>query len=352
MAMALLIAVVILALAFYLLAVVTEEFFVPSIDIIAKKLGLSNDAAGATLLAMGSSTPEFFIVLIAVLGLSGSGHADIGAGSVVGSAIFNVLVIVGVSAMFKTIKLDWKNAIRDVVFYLITIMLLFFAFADSRIVMLEAVIFVLSFFIYIYLVLNWKKWFDQPEFDVVDHLPGPAKSLVHRLAHRVMSLAIPDPKEKMKHYVITHVGSLVAIAGLSWILVEQIVSISSFLSINPTFVALTVLAAGTSIPDAIGSVIVARQGRGDMAFSNALGSNIFDILFGLGLPWMIALLISPGAVKVTTGDLNLSVVLLFGTVCALLFFLLLENWKIGKLTGATLVGGYLAYCTYIALVVV
>ena len=86
-----LIAIILLAAAFYLMTVITEEFFVPAIDVLAKKLKLTSDASGATLLALGSSAPEFFTSLIAILGLSGSGHSDIGAGTIVGSAIFNVL---------------------------------------------------------------------------------------------------------------------------------------------------------------------------------------------------------------------------------------------------------------------
>ena len=73
-----------------MLAIVTEDYFVPAIDKIAHKLRLSSDASGATLLAAGSSAPEFFTSLFAVLGLAGA-HADVGAGTIVGSAIFNIL---------------------------------------------------------------------------------------------------------------------------------------------------------------------------------------------------------------------------------------------------------------------
>lgn len=350
--MTLLLAIAVLLLCFYLLAVLTEEFFVPSIDVIAKKLGLSHDAAGATLLAIGSSAPEFFIALIAVLGLAGGDHADIGAGAVVGSAIFNVLVIIGISTLFKTIHLDWKNAVRDLGYYLMTIIALFAAFLDGKIVMYEAVLFVVMFFVYIILVINWKNWVQPKHFDIVNELPGPARNFVHKATHKFMSWIIPDPAEKMKHYRLTFGLSIVGIAGISWILVQQIITAADVLSINATFLSLTVLAAGTSIPDLIGSVVVARQGRGDMAVSNALGSNVFDILFALGLPWIISLLINNEPVVVGTENFASSIALLFASVVAITFLLISQKFKIGRKSGLVLVALYFGYCAYVALSVI
>ena len=79
-------------------------------------------------------------------------------------------------------------------------------------------------------------------------------------------------------------------------------------------IALTVLAAGTSVPDLISSIIVARQGRGEMAVANAVGSNIFDILVGLGLPWAIAIVVLGTDVHVGVDDLWTSTIVLLSTV--------------------------------------
>jgi K+-dependent Na+/Ca+ exchanger-like protein len=345
--MALFIALSVLLLCFFLLAVLTEEFFVPSIDILAKKLKLSSDASGATLLAMGSSAPEFFTSLVAVLGLAGAGFEDIGAGAIVGSSIFNILVIVGLAAMYKAVKLQWKVVLRDISFYFITILLLLAVFWDGRVVIAEAFVFLAAFMVYVFSVVKWKGWFDLKDTPIRE-IPGPPQNIVHVFTHRLMGMLIPDPENRPKYFLVTFFLCILSIGGLSWILVEQIIVMSHVLSINPTFLALTILAAGTSVPDLIGSIVVAKQGRGDMAVSNAIGSNVFDILFGLGFPWMIALAWRGGTIPVSTENLIASVFLLLATTVATLFILIVRNWKIGHKSGWVLISIYIAYCAYIA----
>jgi K+-dependent Na+/Ca+ exchanger-like protein len=350
--MALFIAVVIVLLCFYLLAILTEEFFVPAIDIFAQKLKLSSDASGATLLAMGSSAPEFFTSLVAVLGLAGAGFEDIGAGAIVGSSIFNVLVIIGLAAMYKSVQLQWKSVLRDIVFYMFTIMLLLGVFWDGRVVLAEAFVFLAAFSVYIFIVVNWQKWLNLPDTHIKE-TPGPAQNKLHAMTHKAMSFVIPDPEYRPKYFGLTFFLCIASIGGLSWILVEQIIVMGHVLSINPTFLALTVLAAGTSIPDLIGSVVVAKQGRGDMAVSNAIGSNVFDILFGLGFPWVIALtFLKPDSIAVGTENLMASVFLLMATTVATLVLLLARKWKIGQKSGLFLISLYVGYCIYIASTVI
>ena len=146
--------------------------------------------------------------------------------------------------------------------------------------------------------------------------------------------------------MLTFVMSIVWIAVLSFVLVEAAVGLGEILHINPTIIALTVLAAGTSIPDLISSIIVAKQGRGDMAVSNAVGSNVFDILFGLGVPWTIVLIMQGGTVTVANENLIGSVFLLFATVIALFFLLILRRWKLGPRAGWLLIGLYFLYLAY------
>ena len=124
-----------------------------------------SDVAGATLLAMGSSAPELFASTIAIFGLAGA-SADVGSGTIVGSAIFNILIIIGVSALFKSVILQWKPVIRDLSFYVLTILLLLFAFRDGTITLIEAIMFVGLYAIYIYATINWKKWFDYKDIKI------------------------------------------------------------------------------------------------------------------------------------------------------------------------------------------
>ncbi len=344
--MEVLFALFLLAASFYLLAVITEEFFVPSIDAIAQRLKMGSDAAGATLLAMGSSAPEFFTAFFAITGLAGSGHGDVGAGTIVGSAIFNVLVIVGASAMFRAVKLQWQPVIRDQIFYSITIIMLLVAFMDGKIVLYEAIVFVLMYIVYVFTVIHWRKILNYEDIQATVDVEKKDRNALNAFTHRVLSLLIPDSTKRPKLMALSFTLCILAIAGLSWLLVNRVVFIADVFNINATFLALTVLAAGTSLPDLIGSIVVAKQGRGDMAVSNAIGSNIFDILFCLGFPWLLVIALKGEAITVGTENLFASVLLLFATVVSLLFMLIIRNWKIGHKAGLLLIGLYVAYAIY------
>jgi len=337
----------VLFVSFYLLAIVCEDFFIGSLDAISDKFKLPSDVAGATLMAVGSSAPELFTALFAVF--RSGGHGDIGAGTIVGSAIFNILVIIGVSASFKRAKLTWQPVIRDTIFYVLTILLLLAAFWDGKIVLAESLLFIFGYILYVGIVMVWKKILPYEDNNVIDIVEeSQKKNKFAQTSKQLLAFIIPDPAKKPNAYVVTFVMSIIALAGLSYVLVEAAVGIGNILNINPTIIALTVLAAGTSIPDLISSVVVAKQGRGDMAVSNAVGSNIFDILFGLGFPWLLVFLIK-GESSIAVGRDNLlsSVFLLLATVIAILFILITRNWTIGRKAGILLVLLYIAYLFYI-----
>lgn len=337
----------ILILAFYLLAVVCEEFFVGSLDEISKRLKLPSDVAGATFMAVGSSAPELFTSLFAVF--RPGEHGDIGAGTIVGSAIFNILVIIGASAAFKRAKLTWQPVIRDTIFYVLTILLLFAVFWDGKVVFAEALIFVLGYALYVFTVVIWKKILPYKDTDIIEMVEeGQKKNAFAKASKQLLSFIIPDPVKKPNAFMLTFGISIILLAVLSYILVEAAVGIGDILRINPTIIALTVLAAGTSIPDLLSSIIVAKQGRGDMAVSNAVGSNIFDILFGLGFPWVLVFLLKgESVISVGRDNLMSSVFLLLATVVAILFILITRNWTIGRKAGFLLILLYIAYLFYI-----
>lgn len=347
--MSLILAIVLILIVLYLLAILTEDFFIPAIDRLAQKLKLSSDAAGATLLAAGSSAPELFTAIIAVFGLAGSGSdiGDVGTGTIVGSALFNVLVITGAAAMYKAVKLQWQPVIRDMIFYIISIVIMLLAFSDGKVVLLEALGFVLMYGVYVWSVVKWRKWlkYDDNALEEVAHTKVRGK--LGAAAYRLLNFLIPDPTKKPTFYVLTFFLAVAGIGLLSWVLVDQVVVIADMFHINPTFLALTVVAAGTSVPDMIGSMVVAKQGRGDMAVSNAIGSNVFNIGFGLGAPWLIVLLFQKDSVLVGTENLMSSILLLLASVVAIIFLLLVRNWRIGHRSGLVLIGLYVAYCVYV-----
>ena len=350
--MTILIAIFAILASLYLLAVVTEDFFIPAIDRISRKLRLSSDAAGATLLAAGSSAPEFFTALIAVFGLTGGGDiADVGTGAIVGSAVYNVLVITGAAALYKAVKLQWQPVIRDMIFYILTIIMLLVAFADGKVVLFEALSFVLVYGVYVWTVVKWRTWLKYDDEALEEETETAVRKGLGLLSYKLLNLVIPDPRTKPRLYMASFGLAILAIGVLSFVLVDQVVVIAEVLHINATFLALTVVAAGTSVPDTIGSMVVARQGRGDMAVSNAVGSNVFNILFGLGIPWLLVLAFGKDFVPVGTENLTASVLLLLATVVAIIFLLIVRKWRIGQKSGLVLIALYVAYCVYVWLTV-
>lgn len=323
---------------FVLLARIVDQFFISSLDKISSDLRLSSDAAGATLMAVGSSAPELFVALFSVF--KPGNHQLIGIGSIVGSAIFNLLVIVGAAALIRTAKLTWQPVIRDLAFYTISVGLLVLFIMDGRFSWIEAGIFIGIYIVYVVAVIFWKKILPYPEKEhQIPEASQKNKNKVISYFDRLLAAIFPSKK----HYNRVFFFSILLIAGLSWGLVELAVVISEALNIPEAIIALTVLAIGTSIPDLFSSMIVAKQGRGDMAVSNAVGSNIFDILVGLGLPMLIFILIHGGSIDAGGKNLTASAIILFASVILLFILLIFSKWKIGKLGGAILVGLYIFY---------
>ncbi|GAA0894606.1 calcium/sodium antiporter [Fulvivirga kasyanovii] len=339
--MALILYCLALITSFYLLAEVSDRYFVVSLDQIAERLKMSHEMAGATLMAIGSSAPELFVAIISLV-RSGD-HAAIGVGTIVGSALFNILVIIGASAVVRNAKLMWQPVVRDFIFYALSVVALFVVLKDGLITWMESILLIFFYGGYLLTVMNWKRLFDFADGDLMDEgyeepaLRGWKKIFIP--LNFLLRKLFPHPRR----YILTFIFSILVIAFLCWVLVESAIGISMILEIPEVVIALTVLAIGTSIPDMISSVIVARQGRGGMAVSNAVGSNIFDILIGLGLPWLIMTLIKNEPILTHAEGLNESVILLFASVALIFITFVIYRWKVNKKLGYILIFIYVAY---------
>lgn len=151
-----------------------------------------------------------------------------------------------------------------------------------------------------------------------------------------------------KWWLSTFVVSIIWIMIISYLMVEATRLAGCFIGIPSAVMGLTFLAAGTSVPDALASVSVARNGYGNMAVSNAIGSNVFDILLGLGLPWFIAGFVF-GKTEVTVEPVSLIVIpiaILFAVIILLVIILVLLKWKLSKVLGYILFGLYGVFVTY------
>lgn len=139
---------------FVALAIVCDEFFVPSLDVIIERLAIRDDVAGATFMAAGGSAPELFTSVIGVF----VSFDDVGIGTIVGSAVFNILFVIGACALFSrsTLTLTWWPLFRDCTFYSVSLMALIFCFRDNLIYWQEALV-LFSLYITYVLFMTWNQ---------------------------------------------------------------------------------------------------------------------------------------------------------------------------------------------------
>ncbi|KAF7244671.1 Sodium/potassium/calcium exchanger 2 [Varanus komodoensis] len=132
---------------FVALAIVCDEFFVPSLTVITEKLEISDDVAGATFMAAGGSAPELFTSLIGVF----ISHSNVGIGTIVGSAVFNILFVIGMCALFskEILNLTWWPLFRDVSFYIMDLILLIIFFLDNFIMWWESLTLLSAYIVYV-----------------------------------------------------------------------------------------------------------------------------------------------------------------------------------------------------------
>ncbi|KAM5129014.1 sodium/potassium/calcium exchanger 4 isoform 1-T1 [Mantella aurantiaca] len=462
---------------FYALAIVCDDFFVPSLEKICERLHLSEDVAGATFMAAGSSTPELFASVIGVF----ITHGDVGVGTIVGSAVFNILCIIGVCGVFagQVVRLTWWSLFRDSMYYILAIIALIIFIYDEVIVWWESLILIIMYLFYILIMkynvkmqhlftikrknlgngctvgnelqdgnvycdcvcddpsapLLGKVKTDQHLYSrnsvvMVDEImcSSPPKYRFPEAGLRIMitnkfpprtrlrmaSRLIINERQRLLHsangtssttldgkqellengllhadkdeykedadtttylvpfsvpsgfvnqfkwafswplictlyftipncskprwenfFMLTFGLSTVWIAIFSYLMVWMVTVIGYTLGIPDVIMGITFLAAGTSVPDCMASLIVARQGLGDMAVSNTIGSNVFDILVGLGVPWGLQTMVihSGSTVRINSKGIVYSVILLLGSVALTVIGVHVNNWKLDKRLG-------------------
>ncbi|RME77134.1 MAG: sodium:calcium antiporter [Planctomycetota bacterium] len=365
--MGLVVAVAVLLLCFYLLARICDDYFVASLEIIAERWRMPSDIAGATLMAVGSSAPELFVSLFAVIkALARSPEeaarvASMGAGTIVGSALFNLLVITGASVYVRPARLTWQPIVRDLLFYGVSIAFVLWVMAGGvredgvvvgAITSGEALLLLAFYVVYVASLRYVRRWFPYAdgavELEVVAEVSAELRE-EHEEAgwmqpiDRGLGLLFPDMEADSPAVWRAFITAVVLIAVLSYALVEAGIHIAHALGWSPALIGLTVLAAGTSVPDLVSSVLVARRGKSDMAVTNAIGSNIFDIGVGLGLPWLLVTWWAGVPVQVDTTDLMGSAVVLFGSLLLVAAIMAGARWRLGRGAGAVLVALYVAY---------
>ncbi|XP_074901334.1 sodium/potassium/calcium exchanger 5 isoform X1 [Buteo buteo] len=434
---------IIILYMFLAVSIVCDDYFLPSLEIISECLGLSQDVAGATFMAAGSSAPELVtaflgkrhihfesrilfvacqtetyqrvIFLIGVFVTKG----DIGVSTILGSAIYNLLGISAACGLFSSVvsRLSCWPLFRDCLAYTISVAAVLAMISDNRIYWYESASLLLIYGCYIlvlcfdikinqYLMkkfspcctcftkvmeenaeqqplVGWREesrplihqqsrtdsGIFQDELDYTqlstslhgldeiseDHpsvftMPeADIKRILWVLSLPIITLlylTIPDCRRQFwrNWFMVTFLISAAWISAITYVLVWMITIAGETLGIPESVMGLTLLAAGTSVPDTVASVLVARKGNGDMAMSNILGSNVFDMLC-LGIPWFIktAFINTSGPTEVNSSGLTYTAISL---ICSVVFIFLavhLNGWKIDKKLGAICLVLYLVF---------
>ncbi|KAI1301951.1 Sodium/potassium/calcium exchanger 2 [Halotydeus destructor] len=421
---------------FVALAIVCDEFFIPALDVITAKMGISEDVAGATFMAAGGSAPELFTSIIGVF----ISQDDVGIGTIVGSAVFNILFVISMCAIFSrtVLVLTWWPLFRDVTFYAVILISLMYCFKDSHIHWYES-LFLLSWYGGYVAFMSFNETIEkgvkrllnrskvngmttEPVNGAATLPPGRRASMpmlhgggskfrqgvlqlmihsVDPLHHEILQAqqngtlvgvplnagnpgsrptssagkggpvaehthppgatecalcasaatdamadtpfndtesnnnpdvnklphGLPIAQEKRKFFAGSFLGSILWIAFFSYLMVWWATLVGETFDIASEVMGLTFLAAGTSIPDLITSVLVARKGLGDMAVSSSVGSNIFDVTVGLPFPWFLYSLVY-GVVKVNSTGMACSILLLFLMLLFVIITIAAFKWRL------------------------
>lgn len=298
---------------------------------IATRLNIPQIVIGLTIVAMGTSMPEFCVSLVSAL----KGTADLAVGNVVGSNVFNALLIVGVTALVAPMTILRQTVRKDIPFALVASMLLVLMCLDGTLSRIDALVLLSLFGFFMYVTLQAGLSAKKAAKQAASDEPSQAASDEPADAQAPMSWL------RASLFIIIGLGCLI---GGSNLFVGGATAVATELGISDAVVGLTVVAMGTSLPELATSVVAARKGNSGIAIGNALGSNVFNILLILGLTGAITPLTLQG---ITTLDLTMLVVSMMLLWLFSFTKLTIERWE-----GALLTTIFVAYLTYLVMAAV
>ena len=265
-----------------LLILLGANYLVDGASSIAKKFGLSEFIIGVTIVGIGTSAPEMVVSILSAL----QGKADMAIGNVVGSNIFNTLMILGVTALIAPLTITKNNLRKDIPINIIVVVLLIllglnftlFGLGEDKLCRLDGAL-MLGIFI-------WYLW---------SSFRGDSAG---------------EEESEIKFYpiwlaILMILGGLAGLVFGGRLFVSSATEIARTLGVSDKFIAITVMAAGTSMPELATCIVAALKGRGQLALGNILGSNISNILLILGISSLITPLSFKGITLVDMGTLLL-----------------------------------------------
>ena len=293
----------------FLLLIKGADFFVDGASSVAAKLKVPSLIIGLTVVSVGTSLPEAAVSISASL----QGSNGISLGNVIGSNIFNLLMVVGIASIILPIVTDSAILKRDMPFNIGITAVLLVMLIDGKLGRLDAVILLVLLALYLFILIR---------------------------------SALKNREEGEETKVLTWFKSILfivlgaaAIIGGGQLVVNCAKSIASSMGMSDTLIGLTVVALGTSLPELVTSVVAAKKGDSGIAMGNVVGSCIFNILFILGMAGVISPMIAEKAFLIDS-------IILIG-VCLLMLLFAFTKRKTNRVEGAVCVLIYVAYTAYI-----
>lgn len=307
------------------LLVLGAEWLVRGASKLAAKVGISPLVIGLTVVAFGTSSPEMAVSVQS----SFAGQADIAVGNVVGSNIFNVLFILGVSAIITPLIVQQQLIRLDVPIMIGLSILVYVMSLDGVIGRFEGILLFLGIIAYtVFLVIESRR---------------ESKAVEEEYAQEYADKKEIGWKPWVINVGLVLIGLVLLVQGSNW-LVDSSIQIARAFGLSELIIGLTIVAAGTSMPEVATSITAAIKGERDIAVGNVVGSNIFNILAVLGLTGVVA----PDGIHVSAAAtaLDIPVMLAVALMCLPVFFTgnVIDRWE-----GWIFLAYYATYTTYLIL---
>jgi cation:H+ antiporter len=302
-----------------MLLILGAEVLVKGASRLASVFRVSPLVIGLTVVAFGTSSPELAVSIQAAT----LGQASIAVGNVIGSNIFNVLFILGCSALIVPLIVSQQLIRFDVPLMIGLSVLVLIMASDGILGAFDGSLLVLSLIAYIaFVFIQSRKAQSNDEVDA-------------------NSADAPKKTSWIKDLAMVAIGLAMLVIGSDW-LVDGAVALATHLGVSQLIIGLTIVAAGTSLPEVVTSIVAAVHGERDIAVGNVVGSNLFNIMGVLG----VASLVAPGGIDIPASvvSFDLLVMLAVAIACLPIFF---SGGIISRQEGALLLAYYVAYTVYL-----
>lgn len=314
--------IIFVLVGFYLL-IRGADYFVDAISSTATNLKVPKLIISLSIVAFGTSAPELFISFQGLI----NGNNDVVLANVIGSTVVNTMLIIGIAAIIRPIKIKNETIKKQLPLHLLIILVFAILLLDNTfngtintISRSDGIILFLIFLYFIYYIYSYYK--------KSHHLK---ESLIHE-----------KPKWNLPVSIIISICGLIAISFGSNLAVDNCVAIARYLHISEKLITMVILVVGTSTPELVMAITSARKGEFDIIIGNIIGTNIFNIGFVLGLPIMIL-----GGVSTSSFNfVDMSIMIIAGLI---LYTFSKDDRKLTRTEGIVMVCIFLSYYTYLFL---